>query len=1075
MNKVIESSPWMVNGKPLLVQKWDPALTIEKVDPVKVPIWVKFKEITLEAWNVKGLSDIASRVGKPISMDTLTANMCHKGSGRAGFARIMVEVENKKGLIEQVEIQYKDKEQKLKGIKKWWWTKNGGLQFVNTTLTGDKIYCSFVCACNKGKDRVVIWKDLQMQKSITHKKPWFIMEDFNVTRYLNEHSSGSSMMTEDMKEFNACINDIEVEDINSFGFHFTWTKSLKNPRCGTLKKLDRIMINDEVMNSIPQAHGVFLPYIISDHSPAILCIPNFMVCKPKSFRFMNFIADKEAFLPMVEKGRSTQHVGCAMFCLLMKLKGLKKDLKKLTWVDGDIFKKVKELKEKLKVMQSKIDDDPHNVIFRGQATQILNDYETAKKQKARVESICNENGVRFYGDEVADQFVRHFQNFLGRTDSVKPIDELGDIFSITVETSEADAMIIEVSNAEIKNAIFDIDGDKAADPDGYSSQFFKKAWNIVGDDVCKAIKEFFHTGELIGGINSTLISLIPKLDTPNKVSDFRSIACCNVLYKCISKILVNRMKQGLKKLVNINQSAFMPGRAIKDNILVTQKLLKGYNRIHGFKRCALKIDLQKAYDTVSWVFLKAILVKFGFHSKMIGWIMKCVSTTKFFIWINDEIKGYFKGGRGLRQADPISPYLFTLVMEVLNLILAHRIKDNVPFKYHVGCKEMKLTHVCFADDLFVFCHADICSVKIIKQALNEFSDVSVGKLPVKYLGVPLLAKRVGVIDCKEIIEKIKNRIDNWRTKHLSYAGMLQLIASVLSSMHIYWASVYKIPNTVIIEIEKIIKGFLWNHGDSIRGKAKVSWKVVCTLKNQGGLGLKPMQEWNNESLWYNWVNLVKLKGKSIWEIEDKQSDSWGWKQLLLLRDKVRNHVAEDIDGSVKWITNKGNKVPYKTSQAWVDLTASTITVPWHHVVWFPQANPKHAFIMWLAVKERLTTHDKLMKWYPSKSFKCALCDKEEDYISHLFFGCEFSKKKYQIWDVINRLTVAAAMYHIWQERNCRIFKGNQRSEVDLTQCIVDGIRLKLTTLKVRGTAAIALAAKNWKMELIDDRLKIQDE
>ncbi|XP_071715051.1 uncharacterized protein [Rutidosis leptorrhynchoides] len=383
----------------------------------------------------------------------------------------------------------------------------------------------------------------------------------------------------------------------------------------------------------------------------------------------------------------------------------------------------------------------------------------------------------------------------------------------------------------------------------------------------------------------------------------------------------------------------------------------------------------------------------------------------------------------------------------------------------------------------------------------------------------VLANINNAFDCKEIIEKIKKRIDNSRTKHLSYAGRLQLIASVLSSMHIYWASVYKIPNTVIIEIEKIIKGFLWNHGDSIRGKAKVSWKVVCTPKNQGGLGLKPMQEWNNvllikqlwkliekkESLWYNWVNLVKLKGKSIWEIEDKQSDSWGWKQLLLLRDKVRNHVAEDIDGSVKWITNKGNKVPYKTSQAWVDLTASTITVPWHHVVWFPQANPKHAFIMWLAVKERLTTHDKLMKWYPSKSFKCALCDKEEDSISHLFFECEFSKKVWselkkllifrglpgnlqgivnmlagfpfrcQIWDVINSLTVAAAVYHIWQERNCRIFKGNQRSEVDLTQCIVDGIRLKLTTLKVRGTAAIALAAKNWKMELIDGRLKIQDE
>ncbi|XP_071712605.1 uncharacterized protein [Rutidosis leptorrhynchoides] len=386
-------------------------------------------------------------------------------------------------------------------------TKQVIFYLVEVVSTGDKIYCFFVYACNKGKDKVVVWKDLQMPKSITYKKPWFIMGDFNVTRYLNEHSSGSSMMTEDMKEFNACINDIEIEDINSSGFHFTWTKSLKNPRCRTLKKLDRIMINDEVMNSIPQAHGVFLPYIISDHSHAILCIPNFMVCKPKSFRFMNFTADKEAFQPIVEKGWSTQHVGCAMFFLIMKLKGLKKDLKDLTWVNGDIIKRVKELKEKLKDMQAKIDVDAHDVSIRAQATQILNDYETAKhdaflilqqktkikwlsegdkntkyfhkvlkcrKQKAKVESIFNENDTRFYGDEVADQFVTHFQNFLGKTDSVKPIDELGNIFSVTLEANEANAMIIEVSNAEIKNAIFDIDGDKAAGPDGYSFQFLKK-------------------------------------------------------------------------------------------------------------------------------------------------------------------------------------------------------------------------------------------------------------------------------------------------------------------------------------------------------------------------------------------------------------------------------------------------------------------------------------------------------------------------------------------------------------------------------------------------------------------------
>ncbi|XP_071728479.1 uncharacterized protein [Rutidosis leptorrhynchoides] len=338
------------------------------------------------------------------------------------------------------------------------------------------------------------------------------MGDFNITRYLNEHSAGCSILTEEMKEFNSCLNDIEIEDINSSGFHFTWTKSLKNPKCGTLKKLDRIMINAEVMTAIPQAHGIFLPYVISDHSPAILNIPNFIVSKPKSFRFMNYLSEKEAFMHIVKEGWNRQYVGCAMYCLIMKLKGLKKDLRMLNWADGNTFNKVKSLKMQLKDVQAKIDADPHSVTTRELASKILQEYEEAKhdeflilqqktkikwlsegdknteyfhkvlksrKQKARVESICNEDNTRFYGDEVADQFVSHFKNFLGKVDSVTPIEDMGNIFSVTLDSNEANAMVVEISNSEIKDAIFDIDSEKAAGPYGYTSNFFKKKHGIL--------------------------------------------------------------------------------------------------------------------------------------------------------------------------------------------------------------------------------------------------------------------------------------------------------------------------------------------------------------------------------------------------------------------------------------------------------------------------------------------------------------------------------------------------------------------------------------------------------------------
>ncbi|GKD23624.1 RNA-directed DNA polymerase, eukaryota, reverse transcriptase zinc-binding domain protein, partial [Tanacetum coccineum] len=257
-----------------------------------------------------------------------------------------------------------------------------------------------------------------------------------------------------------------------------------------------------------------------------------------------------------------------------------------------------------------------------------------------------------------------------------------------------------------------------------------------------------------------------EIKTPSKVTDFRPIACCNVLYKCISKIITERMKVGLGKVVGLNQSAFVHNRHIQDNIVLSQELLRGYERKDGPRRIAMKIDIQKAYDTVNWQFLEAILKGFGFHSNMVNWIIKYVSTASFSMCVNGERFGYFKGGRGLRQGDLMSPYLFILVMEILTLIVEKRIEGRSEFKYHFGCKEMKLTHVCLVDDLLMFCHGDMSSVMVLKEAIEEFGSMS-GLLP-------------------------------------NYSKSTIIFGCI----------------TVINEINKVLKGFLWNHGDLSKGKAK---------------------------------------------------------------------------------------------------------------------------------------------------------------------------------------------------------------------------------------------------------------
>ncbi|GJY48580.1 RNA-directed DNA polymerase, eukaryota, reverse transcriptase zinc-binding domain protein [Tanacetum coccineum] len=393
-----------------------------------------------------------------------------------------------------------------------------------------------------------------------------------------------------------------------------------------------------------------------------------------------------------------------------------------------------QLRALLKDVQQKSDKDPYNKEVGNEECEVLKQYAEEMKdeeqilyqkakvkwlsvgnrnnayfhksiksimQRNRIDAISDENGKIFMGIEVADQFVRHFQKFMGESVHVEHLSDMDKLIKCKLSAEEANDMVREINDDEIKNAI---------------------TWSITGKDVCLAIKEFFETRNILKGINSTLIALVPKIQTPLKVSDFRLIACCNVIYKCISKIITERLKWCLDKLVSKNQSTFIPNRHIQDNIMLAQELFKGYDRNMRPNRVALKVDIQKDYDTVNWKFLEDILKGFGFHELMINWTMKCVSTTSFSICVNVVNCGYFRGWV-LRQGDLMSPYLFTLVMEILTLMTKSRVDQNMNFKYHFRCKKLIISNVCFVVDLLMFCHDDRASVSVLKKSIEDFGRV----------------------------------------------------------------------------------------------------------------------------------------------------------------------------------------------------------------------------------------------------------------------------------------------------------------------------------------------------------------
>ena len=163
---------------------------------------------------------------------------------------------------------------------------------------------------------------------------------------------------------------------------------------------------------------------------------------------------------------------------------------------------------------------------------------------------------------------------------------------------------------------------------------------------------FFSSGSLLREINCTIIALVPKVPNPESMHDYRPISCCNTVYKCISKLIATRIKQCIPGIINPSQSAFVQGRSIADNVLITQDLMLNYHRDNGPPRCALKVDIRKAYDTISWSCILAILSRMGTPNYLLRCIKACITTPSFSISVNGELAGFFASKRGLRQGDP---------------------------------------------------------------------------------------------------------------------------------------------------------------------------------------------------------------------------------------------------------------------------------------------------------------------------------------------------------------------------------------------------------------------------------------
>ena len=243
-------------------------------------------------------------------------------------------------------------------------------------------------------------------------------------------------------------------------------------------------------------------------------------------------------------------------------------------------------------------------------------------------------------DDIARVATNHFESIFSSS-GCDQMDECLNTVPHKVTLDILEVLSSEYSVEEVKTALFHMGPTKAPRHDGMNALFYQKFWHIVGDDVTAAVLDFLNSSNMLFEINYTHIVLIPKIKSLERISDYRPISLCNVIYKIISKVLANRLKLIFLMVISPTQIAFVPGHLITDNVLVVYETL---HTIHGRRSgrrgsLALKLDINKTYDHVEWPFLMGIMSRLGLPESWIDRVMTCVTSPTFFVCINGKAYG----------------------------------------------------------------------------------------------------------------------------------------------------------------------------------------------------------------------------------------------------------------------------------------------------------------------------------------------------------------------------------------------------------------------------------------------------
>jgi hypothetical protein len=472
-------------------------------------------------------------------------------------------------------------------------------------------------------------------------------------------------------------------------------------------------------------------------------------------------------------------------------------------------------------------------------------------------------------DQIVEALNSFYQYLLTETNTnrEKAIQKVTRHIPKLINSEQNTALIRPITQSEVDSAVKDMPSGKAAGPNGFTMDFFHYCWDMIKEDVWLAVEESRTSGQALSTLNTTFITLIPKEERATHPKQFRPISLCNVIYKIITKVIVNRLKPLLSTIISNEQSGYVEGRQIMDSVILANEVIHSLktNKIPGM---LIKLDLSKSFDRLSWQYLRSVLESFGFSNRWVDWILKLTSSSFFSILVNGTPSRPFRSTRGIRQGDPLSPFLFVIMAEGLGRYLKAAVLEGSLTGLPLHNLHPTPLHSQFVDDTLLMNTPTVREATKLNSILSDFLDASgmllnldksklyffntpalvqahlsrlLGiarrSLHSTYLGIPLTRESAKYISWDSLLLSISNRLNNWTFKRLNIVARLVLLKSVLQALPTYLFTALAASISVIKAIRSLQRNFFWKGNQNNKKWALVGWDKLCKPKKREGLGI----------------------------------------------------------------------------------------------------------------------------------------------------------------------------------------------------------------------------------------------